>query len=55
MSARPKAEIVAERTAERKAAGLVKAVVWIHPRDRERLGRYVRERLAGEYTPRRDR
>ena len=51
MTARPKAEILAANDARRRAEGLVRCVVWVPERERQRLARYVTTYLSGEYSP----
>lgn len=46
-----KSEILAANDARRRAAGLVRCVVWVPERERERLARYVTTYLSGEYSP----
>ena len=36
-----------EHRARLRAAGLVKVEAWVYPAERERLGRYVEQRLGG--------
>lgn len=47
MSAKTKAELMREHRQRLRDRGLVKVEVWVRPYDRQRLARYVRNRLDG--------
>lgn len=44
---KPKAELMAEHRQRLRDRGLVPVQVWVHDYDRQRLARYVRNRLDG--------
>jgi hypothetical protein len=46
---KPKSELMARKRQERRDKGLIKAEVYIYPQDREKLHKYVTNRLHGEY------
>jgi len=52
LARRTRAQAVADKHAARLHKGLKRCVVYVPEHEKERLGRYVVQRLGGEYQPR---